>query len=58
MFHLRSAVNVIWVSFFTGVQRHMGDVLHWVGQGQQNLTLLYYNKTLQLLTNEKKKSVA
>jgi len=54
VFYLSIAVNIIWVFLLTGVQRHMGNVLYWVGQGQQNLTLLYLKKIQQLLTKVKR----
>lgn len=38
--YLGSAVDVIRIFLLTGRQRDVGDVLHWVGQGQKHLALL------------------
>lgn len=40
MKYLGSAVDVIRIFLLTGRQRDVGDVLHWVGQGQKHLALL------------------
>lgn len=38
--YLGSAVDIIRIFLLTSSQCDVGDVLHWVGQGQQHLALL------------------
>ena len=38
--YLSGGVDVILVPFLTAHQSDVGDVLYWVGQGQQHLALL------------------
>ena len=45
MVYLSSAVYVFWVALFTGHQGNVGQALHWVSQGQQNLALLTKHRT-------------
>jgi len=50
--YLGGAVDVIRVFLRTSGQSNVGDVLHWVGQGQQHLTLLYIQDEMFLLINQ------